>query len=171
LESGLQKPVIDSYFIWVADETRTNISIVTESRDHYIKINEKGPFVDEARQKELLDKLDRLRSREIGGFWQSACIGDDFYTHVVNRLADRGAQAILDTNGDYLRLGCGANPYFDLGAQNVVISMGKAGALLDNTACTWLAWALIDDAGIRFAGGNWMGRCKRSSNSQWMVRR
>lgn len=172
LEAGLKSLGIDSDFVWVAGETRTNTSIVTKSHERYIKVNEKGPFVDEDKQKELLEKISSLAKQ--GDWWVLAGslppgIGTDFYAQAVSRLNEQNARAILDTSEEPLRLGCGANPYLvkpnleeakaltghslnttkdivaaaaaicNLGAQNVVISMGKAGALLHNTDCTWLA--------------------------------
>ena len=67
LEAGLKKLGIDPDFIWVAEETRTNISIVTESHDRYIKVNEKGPLVGEDKQSELLNKI--LFLAKPGDWW------------------------------------------------------------------------------------------------------
>lgn len=171
LQDGLQSLGIGTDFVWVPEETRTNVSIVTESHDHYIKVNEKGPLVDETKQKELLDKIDSLAKR--GDWWVLAGslppgVGDDFYARIVNILVKHEAQAILDTSGESLRLGCAEKPYLlkpnaeeahaltglpmdtpaeiavaaaktrELGAQNVVISMGKSGALLHTAEGTWL---------------------------------
>jgi 1-phosphofructokinase family hexose kinase len=171
LQDGLQSLGIGTDFVWVPDETRTNVSIVTEAHDHYIKVNEKGPLITEAKQKELLDKIDALAKR--GDWWVLAGslppgVPGDFYARVVNLLNQHEANAILDTSGESLRLGCAEKPYLlkpngeeaqaltglpmdtppeiaaaaskicELGAQNVVISMGKAGALLQTAAGTWL---------------------------------
>jgi 1-phosphofructokinase family hexose kinase len=172
LENGLNSLDIETDFTWVPGETRTNVSIVTESHDHYIKVNEKGPLVNETKQRELLDKIASLAKK--GDWWVLAGslplgIGDDFYAQVVNILHQHEARAILDTSGEALRLGCAGKPYLvkpnleeakaltclpmntpnkiaaaaglicELGAQNVVISMGKTGALLYNAECIWLA--------------------------------
>jgi 1-phosphofructokinase family hexose kinase len=171
LEKGLQSLGIGTDFVWVPGETRTNVSIVTHSHDHYIKANEKGPLVDEARQSELLEKMGALAKP--GDWWVLAGslppgIGNDFYARVVNVLNKHEAHAILDTSGESLKLGCAEKPYLvkpnteearvltglpmessveiaaaaaeirHLGAQNVVISMGKAGALLHTPEGTWL---------------------------------
>jgi 1-phosphofructokinase family hexose kinase len=171
LQDGLQSLGIGTDFVWVPDETRTNVSIVTEAHDHYIKVNEKGPLITEAKQKELLDKIDALAKP--GDWWVLAGslppgVPDDFYARIVNLLNKHEASAILDTSGESLRLGCAEKPYLlkpnseeaqaltglpmdtpaeiaaaatkicELGAQNVVISMGKAGALLHTAAGTWL---------------------------------
>jgi 1-phosphofructokinase family hexose kinase len=172
LENGLKKLNIDTSFLWVPGETRTNISIVTGSHDHYIKVNEKGPLVDDELQQELLNKVTSLTKK--GDWWVLAGslppgVSDDYYAHMVHCIHRHGARAILDTNGEALRLGCAANPFLvkpnveeakvlsglemnstndvaaaaalirALGAQNVVISMGKTGALLHNSEYTWLA--------------------------------
>ena len=171
LQDGLQRLGIGTDFVWVSEETRTNVSIVTQSHDHYIKVNEKGPLVDEAKQNELLDKIDGLAMQ--GDWWVLAGslppgIGDDFYARIVNILNKHEAHTILDTSGESLKLGCAEKPHLvkpnaeeahsltglpvdtlseidaaaleirRMGAQNVVVSMGKAGALLNTSEGTWL---------------------------------
>ena len=171
LQNGLQSLGIGTDFVWVAGETRTNVSIVTQTHDHYIKVNEKGPLVDADKQKELLEKIDSLAKQ--GDWWVLAGsmppgVADDFYARIVNVLNNHEANAILDTTGDALRFGCAEKPYLvkpnaeevhtltgmpvdstteiaaaaaelrKMGAQNVVISMGKAGALMQSAEETWL---------------------------------
>lgn len=171
LQDGLQSLGIGTDFVWVPGETRTNVSIVTQSHDHYIKVNEKGPLVDANKQKELLEKIDGLARP--GDWWVLAGslppgIADDFYARIVRVLNKHEASAILDTSGESLRLGCAEKPYLvkpnaeeahaltglpmetpseiaagaaeirRLGAQNVVVSMGKAGALLHSAGGSWL---------------------------------
>lgn len=171
LQKGLQGLGIGTDFVWVSEETRTNVSIVTQSHEHYIKVNEKGPLVDNAKQKELLDKIDSLAKS--GDWWVLAGslppgIANDFYARIVNVLNKHEAHAVLDTSGESLKLGCAEKPYLvkpnteeahaltglpmatpseiaaaaaeirRIGAQNVVVSMGKAGALLHTSAGTWL---------------------------------
>ena len=171
LQDGLQSLGIGTDFVWVPGETRTNVSIVTQSHDHYIKVNEKGPLVDAGKQKELLEKIGSLAKP--GDWWVLAGslppgLADDFYARIVNVLNKHEAHAILDTSGESLRLGCAEKPYLvkpnteeahvltglpmgtsseiaaaaaeicGIGAQNVVVSMGKAGALLYARDGTWL---------------------------------
>jgi len=171
LQKGLQSLGIGTDFVWVTGETRTNVSIVTQAHNRYIKVNEKGPLVDTAKQKELLDKIDSLAKR--GDWWVLAGsmppgVADDFYARIVAVLNKHEANAILDTTGEALQLGCAEKPYLikpnaeevhaltgmpvdstteiaaaaaelrKMGAQNVVISMGKAGALLQTSEGTWL---------------------------------
>lgn len=171
LQDGLKTLGIGTNFVWVADETRTNVSIVTQSSGHYIKVNEKGPWVEAAKQQELLDKIAALAKP--GDWWVlagslPAGVPDNFYARIVNVLNQYHAMAILDTAGIPLRLGCAEKPYLvkpntdeahtvtkmpvetpaeiaaaaaeirRMGAQNVVISMGKSGALIQTTDGTWL---------------------------------
>lgn len=171
LEKGLKSLGIGTDFVWVVEETRTNVSIVTQSHDHYIKVNEKGPLVDGSKQTELLDKIDSLA--KTGDWWVLAGslppgVPSDVYARVISILNKHGANAILDTSGESLRLGCTEKPYLvkpnaeeihtitglpvdslseiaiaaaelcRMGAQNVVVSMGKDGALLHTSEATWL---------------------------------
>ena len=171
LQDGLQSLGIGTDFVWVPGETRTNVSIVTASHNHYIKVNEKGPLVDADKQKELLDKIDALARP--GDWWVLAGslppgIPESYYARIVNILNGHGAHAILDTSGESLRLGCAQKPYLvkpnaeeahgltglsmetpteiaiaaaeicEMGARNVIVSMGKAGALLHTADETWL---------------------------------
>ena len=102
LENGLHELGIDSDFVWVDTETRTNISVVTRVHDHYIKVNEKGPLVDETRQAELLDKIESIA--QTGDWWVLAGslppgVDESFYARIIKVLNDRQAIAILDTTG------------------------------------------------------------------------
>jgi len=171
LRHGLQALDIGTDFVSIPSETRTNISIVTEEHDHYIKVNEKGPVVDESKQRELLDKIASIAAA--GDWWVLAGslppgVPDSFYAQIIEILNAHQAVSILDTTGESLRLGCEAKPFLvkpnaeetqkltslpvdtteqiivaakkllKMGTQNVVISMGKKGALLQTTDETWL---------------------------------
>ena len=176
LESGLHKLGIDSDFVWIEAETRTNISIVTKLHDHYIKVNEKGPLVNEEKQVELLDKIKTIA--RAGDWWVLAGslppgIDETFYARIIKVLSERKAVAILDTTGEALRLGCLEKPFLikpndeetqaltglpvdtpaqaaaaaaelrNMGAENVVISLGKSGALLKTAESTWMVYSPI----------------------------
>jgi len=171
LRHGLQGLDIQTDFVSIPGETRTNISIVTERHDHYIKVNEKGPLVDEAQQRELLDKVASIAGS--GDWWVLAGslppgVPDSFYAQIIEILNKHRAITILDTTGESLRLGCEARPFLvkpnaeetqkltglpvdtttqiitaaaglrNMGAQNVVISLGKKGALLHTADGSWL---------------------------------
>ncbi len=177
LQEGLQSLGIGADFVWVSGETRTNISIVTPTGGHYIKVNEKGPVISSEKQKELLDKIEKLARP--GDWWVLAGslppgVPESFYAEIVHLLNCYGAKAVLDTIGEPLRLGCNEKAFLvkpnaeeacaitglpaespgennaaaiatiaskirKLGAENVVISLGKAGALLQTGDGAWLA--------------------------------
>ena len=47
LSDGLTTLGIETDFVWVDGETRTNISIVTAAPSHYVKVNEPGPTISD----------------------------------------------------------------------------------------------------------------------------
>jgi len=95
-------------------------------------------------------------------------VEEDFYARIVRVLNRHQAKVVLDTTGDALRLGCAERPFLvkpnaeeahaltglpvgnvteicrvageirQMGAENVVISMGKAGALMHSAEGSWL---------------------------------
>jgi 1-phosphofructokinase family hexose kinase len=171
LRHGLEALDIHTDFVSISGETRTNVSVVTERHDHYIKVNEKGPLVEEAQQRELLNKIEE--TAQAGDWWVLAGslppgVPDSFYAQITEILNQRQAITILDTTGESLRLSCQAKPFLvkpnaeeahrltglpvetaaqiaivaaeirKMGAQNVVISLGKNGALLQTDDCNWL---------------------------------
>jgi 1-phosphofructokinase family hexose kinase len=173
LQDGLHALGINSDFVWIESETRTNISVVTQVHNHYLKVNEKGPLVNAAKQDELLEKIDSIA--RAGDWWVLAGslppgVDDPFYARIIKVLNERRATAILDTTGEALRLGCREKPFLikpngeetqaltgmpvdtpaqvalaatelrKMGAQNVVISLGKAGAILQTTQATWMVY-------------------------------
>jgi 1-phosphofructokinase family hexose kinase len=101
-------------FVPVADETRTNISIVTKDHMHYLKVNDPGPTIAPAEQTRLLQKI-RALARP-GDWWVLAGslppgVPATFYAQVIRLVQSAGAHAILDTSGDPLRFGCEARPF------------------------------------------------------------
>ncbi|MFW6070291.1 MAG: 1-phosphofructokinase [bacterium] len=114
LREGLQELGIATEFIPISGETRTNVSIVGEQRDHYLKVNEPGPPITAA-------DLDALRSRiaeraQPGDWWVMAGslppgAPPDSYAELVTLIQENGARAILDSSGEALARGCSAGPF------------------------------------------------------------
>ena len=48
LNEKLQSLGIETEFVWVKGETRTNVSIVSSENGQYVKVNEPGPTITEA---------------------------------------------------------------------------------------------------------------------------
>jgi 1-phosphofructokinase family hexose kinase len=172
LGDGLAGLGIKTDFVWVQGETRTNVSIVSEAHDHYVKANEPGPVISASKQRELVDKISALA--QPGDWWVLAGslppgVPDGIYAQIIRILRESGAYAVLDTSGGALVTGCEARPYLvkpnaleahhltalpvdDLieitaaavaiqarGVPQVVISLGKDGAILTDGQNAWLA--------------------------------
>jgi 1-phosphofructokinase family hexose kinase len=174
LATGLAKLGIESDFVQTAQETRTNTSIVSEDHSHYLKVNEAGPQVTTTEQTALLDKIRALAQPD--DWWVLAGslppgMPSAFYADIIRVVQSIGAHAVLDCDGEGLRLGCAASPFLvkpnaseagrlieaqiesaeqarqavgkihNLGAQRAVISLGRAGAIYSDDQVIWHAEA------------------------------
>ena len=164
MEKGLQSLGIQTDFVWVEGETRTNVSIRSESAPHYVKVNEPGPFISAAAVQSMLDKIGQIA--QAGDWWvlsgslPPGC-PPEIYSQMIKIVQARGSKVILDTSGEALKLGCQAAPFMckpnlveaqkltesfgspvmeltravrDMGPANVVMSLGKDGAFYDGEA-------------------------------------
>lgn len=114
LHDGLEAMGIGTEFVWVQGETRTNVSIVTEHHDRYIKVNEPGPNVSAEAQEALLQRVRDLA--QAGDWWVFAGslppgVAPGFYGQLIAIVQSVGARAILDSSGAALRAGCAAAPF------------------------------------------------------------
>ena len=114
LQDGLESLGIGTDFVWVGEETRTNVSIVTDAHDRYIKVNEPGPTISPAELEALIEKV-RQRSAP-GDWWVLAGslppgVPASVYAELITVIQQAGAHALLDTSGEALRLGCKAKPF------------------------------------------------------------
>ncbi len=113
LSDGLQKLGIETDFVWVDEETRTNTMIIEEEGDWHIKVNEPGPPISQGDIDQLYNKVEGYAKK--GDLWVLSGslppdVPDDFYARLIDLIKSRGAQVYLDANGEALRLGCGAGP-------------------------------------------------------------
>ncbi len=172
LQEGLTSLGIDTDFVWVDGETRTNVSIVDEANSHYIKVNEPGPTISAEELNALKQKVKTLA--KAGDWWVLAGslppgVPTNIYADLIKDIQDSQAHVILDTSGEALKQGCAARPFLakpnDAEAHNltglpvnsmleivtaakaiqvagvgtVVLSLGKAGALLVEEQSVWQA--------------------------------
>ena len=113
LEQGLHTLGIETDFVSVAGETRTNVVVVDQTTGRHIKVNEAGPSISPQEHDELFQ---RVRQRvQPGDLWVLAGslppgLPVSFYAEVIELLQGCGARAFLDTSGEPLRLGCAAQP-------------------------------------------------------------
>jgi 1-phosphofructokinase family hexose kinase len=111
LQEGLAALGIATDFVWVAGETRTNVSIAMTAGDHHIKVNEAGPTISADEQAALV----RERA-QVGDWWVLAgslppgC-PPTFYADLIRDIQAAGAHVVLDTSGAALRHGCAAHPF------------------------------------------------------------
>ena len=171
LRNGLISLGIETDFIWIDGETRTNVSIVTADHERYVKVNEPGPTVLEKEQQALLAQVRRLATA--GDLWVLCGslppgVPDDFYAQIISLVQRAEGHVILDASGAALRQGCQAGPLLvkpngveahnltglpvsttaeiaaaavkiqGLGVANVVVSLGKEGAMLVEDEQAWL---------------------------------
>lgn len=114
LRDGLEALGIATDFVTIAGETRTNVSIVTQQHDHYVKVNEPGPAISAEEQAALI-ALVRARARP-GDWWVLAGslppgVAPTIYADLIRDIGAAGARAVLDTSGPPLRHGCAARPF------------------------------------------------------------
>ena len=100
-------------FTTIAGESRTNLAIIDPTTSEQTEINERGPDVDPAEVDEFIEKLVYLAKGA------SLCViagtlppGVDpaLYARMVGELRREGVQALLDTEGEPMRLGLRAEP-------------------------------------------------------------
>ncbi len=114
LSDGLQKLGIQTDFVWVDEETRTNTMIIEEEGDWHIKVNEPGPPISQSDIDQLYLKVEGYARK--GDLWVLSGslppdVPKDFYASLINLIKSRGARVYLDASGEALRLGCQAGPH------------------------------------------------------------
>jgi len=114
LRDGLHSLGIETDFIWIEGETRTNVSIVSTSQNRYVKANEPGPTISPAEAAGLLEKVRNLARP--GDWWVLAGslppgVPPTIYADIIAIVQSNAARVILDTSGEALIHGCHAGPY------------------------------------------------------------
>jgi len=113
LNDKLQSLGIETAFVWVEGETRTNVSIINADNGQYVKVNEPGPTITEADLEQLAKNIgDRTRA---GDWWVLAGslppgVPPTYYTELITIIQSAGAKVFLDTSDEALRQNCGAKP-------------------------------------------------------------
>jgi 1-phosphofructokinase family hexose kinase len=114
LADGLQRMGIQTDFVWVDDETRTNTMIIESDSGWHLKVNEPGPPISKADVDQLFQKVEGYAKK--GDLWiLSGSLPPDvpetFYADLIKLLKSRGSRIVLDASGTPLRLGCQAAPF------------------------------------------------------------
>jgi 1-phosphofructokinase family hexose kinase len=101
-------------FVRIGDESRTSTAVVDPTAATYTEINEWGPQVTEEELAMLREKISYLsRGADMVVFAGTLPrdVGDSFYAETVRDLNRRQVRAVLDCEGQPLRLGVEAEPF------------------------------------------------------------
>jgi 1-phosphofructokinase/tagatose 6-phosphate kinase len=100
-------------FVRIGDESRTSTAGVDPRASSYTEITEWGQAVEQVALEILLDKLHYLSSGAEAVVFAGSLprgVDEDFYAEAIRDLNRRGIQTVLDSEGEPLRLGTGAEP-------------------------------------------------------------
>lgn len=114
ITAGLSRLNIRTDFVPIAGETRTNISIVSQTQSNYVKVNEAGPVISPEEQQLLLQKVSRLAQKDDWWVLSGSLppgVPATMYAEIIQVVQMAGAKVILDTSGPSLNHGCKAAPF------------------------------------------------------------
>jgi 1-phosphofructokinase family hexose kinase len=172
IEHVLNSEGVPTDFVIVEQETRTNISVQENTGAPPTVFNEPGPFVTEDKLNELLAKVSstaQQSSMVIFGGSLPPGVPKDIYRTLIKLAHESGAKAILDSDGEPMKLGLEARPFMvkpnrdevrrllgielhsprdgipaiealmEQGVELAIISMGADGAIAGSKEGIWLA--------------------------------
>jgi len=133
LADGLQHLGIQTDFVWVDQDTRTNTMIIEQAGDWHIKVNEPGPPISAEDIEQMYLKVESNAKK--GDVWVLSGslppdVPEDFYARLIELFHARGARVFLDASGKALELGCRAGPY--LVKPNLTEASQMVGFSIDN---------------------------------------
>jgi 1-phosphofructokinase family hexose kinase len=109
LDSGLSQMGIQTNFVRIRGETRTNVSVVDTAHTHYIKVNEPGPLMTDSELSVMLEKISSLSIK--GDWWIIAGstppgIQTSYIVEIIRLIQSSDAHVVLDMDGPFLYAGC-----------------------------------------------------------------
>lgn len=133
LADGLQHLGIQTDFVWVDEDTRTNTMIFENQGDWHVKVNEPGPSISSDAIEQMIVKVEGYAKK--GDIWILSGslppdVPEDFYANLIRLLKSHGAQVYLDANGAALQYGCQSVPF--LVKPNVVEASKVVGFTIDD---------------------------------------
>lgn len=112
IEAVLNDKGIAHDFIWVEGETRTNTKVF-EKYGAVTELNEPGPTITPKQVELLIQKLESYADEQtlfvLAGSIPSG-VDADVYAKIIQRVHERGAKVLLDTDGQMLSEGIMAVP-------------------------------------------------------------
>ncbi len=113
IEQTLEAQGIACDFVHTKGQTRTNITILDESRHLHTILSEPGPFTEPKYVDELAA---RLRRRWRSGDWLVVAgsipppLSGSVYSDIIQEAARAGVHTVLDADGEALAAGAAAHP-------------------------------------------------------------
>lgn len=113
IEDSLHEEGIETCFIQVEGETRTNLKVLNAEME-LTELNEPGPVVSSQKIRELTD---RILEKADSGSWVilSGNVGPgvpkDVYRTMIEELNSKNIRCILDADGELFKKGIQAGPY------------------------------------------------------------
>lgn len=115
IEEKLREMDIDTAFVEIEGETRTNLKIFDQSEKEITEINESGASATNEDLIRLVDVLSSKISKEtivvLSGSAPKS-LGDDVYEKLTSHSKTLGAKVFLDVDGKWFRQGILAKPDF-----------------------------------------------------------
>ncbi|MBN1594063.1 MAG: 1-phosphofructokinase [Candidatus Coatesbacteria bacterium] len=179
LEDRLRLAGVDTDFVRISSETRTNVVIRDVESNSITALNARGPHATHVEYEQLLKKL-REHKFAPGFFVISGSappgVPTDVYCEVINIAKRNNLKAVLDADGELLKRGIEAGPFMikpnshelrrllgyevhgideveragqkvrEMGVENVLVSMGKDGAVLVSADGSYFAKPPLVDA-------------------------
>jgi 1-phosphofructokinase family hexose kinase len=149
IEHTLEAQGIECDFVHTKGETRTNITILDESRHTHTILSVPGPPTDPVYLKQLRAKLDeRLQP----GDWLVLAgsipppLDGSVYVDIINRASSRGVHTVLDADGEALAAGATARPEIVKGNRRELERL--LGRHLDDETSTLRAAREVHDSGV-----------------------
>jgi 1-phosphofructokinase family hexose kinase len=114
LEKGLNLLGIQTNFVRILGETRTNVSVVDTAHTHYLKVNEPGPFVTDSELSMMLERISSLARK--GDWWIIAGstppgIQTSYIVEIIRQIQSSDARVVLDMDGAFLYAGCSSGVF------------------------------------------------------------
>lgn len=114
IEKSLQKMGIETDFVWVEGETRTNMKVV-DNRGKVTEFNEPGPTILAKDLEALILKLEKMANPEVLFVLAGSVpkgIDKDVYGQIIEKVKKKGAKVFLDADGELFVKALEAKPDF-----------------------------------------------------------
>jgi 1-phosphofructokinase len=149
IEQTLEAEGIKTDFVHTKGETRTNITIVDESRHMHTILSDPGPQTDKHYAEELRK---RLRKHLHAGDWLVLAgsipppLTADLYTEMIQEASEMGVHTVLDSDGAALAAGAAGHPEMLKGNRRELERL--LGRHLDDEESTLEAARQVQDSGV-----------------------